>query len=82
VEYYVSSTDLDEVERLAWRVFGPPHRARKPPPRANDGFYSYAEIAAELGCTRQNVQAIERRALKKLRYALERLGYNRSADFY
>ena len=38
--------------------------------------YTYEEIAKVLGITHQAVWEIEQRAKKKVRYALELLGYN------
>ena len=40
------------------------------------GGASYQEIGAELGVTVQAVQQIERRALRKLRIALESVGFD------
>jgi len=50
--------------------------AKKPGPKRphNDLPMSLEAIAAELGCSRQNISAIELRALKKLRAGLEERG--------
>ena len=50
--------------------------SKKPGPKRphSDLNMSLEEIAAELGCSRQNINAIELRALKKLRAGLEERG--------
>ena len=53
--------------------------SRKPGPKRphSDLNMSLEEIAAELGCSRQNVNVIEQKALAKLRAGLEAKGIDR-----
>lgn len=48
---------------------------RKTRPQVYEPYFSYAEIADELGITRAAVQQIEQRALRKVARALVLLGY-------
>jgi DNA-directed RNA polymerase sigma subunit (sigma70/sigma32) len=50
---------------------------------SEDSFYqcSLADVAAELGVSRQRAMVIERSALKKVRAALEAKGIHSSTDF-
>jgi DNA-directed RNA polymerase sigma subunit (sigma70/sigma32) len=43
-------------------------------------LYTHAEIAAELGCTRQNVEQLEARALLKLKNGLAAKGIHNIWD--
>ena len=61
-----SDSDIAEAVGTAWRILRPeppPTRTRRKP----HGEIPLEVIATELGCTRENVRLIERRALAKCR---------------
>ena len=70
----VSDHDLRQLwQHWAWLDAATERPARPYNPDLRE--YTYSEIAEELGLTKQRVQAIERRALKKLRTLVEERGW-------
>ena len=74
--FHCTDDAIDRAQRLVRWAPPTPHPTKAPQP-----FMTMAEVARELGLSRQSVFEIERRALRKLRLWLEANGIEREQLF-